>query len=387
MPRIRIPYFDNSIINPICQTATYFFKSTKEVIDYHDGISKVGRYARYDNPSWLEVEEKLASLDKSESALLFPSGMSAITTALLTILCHGDKLIFTGKGYRNIRSLCYDIIAKYGINVATLPLPNNEDFYDILLKEYSSNLKAVFIECPSNPHTFLVNLEKVREIVGRTCVIIVDSTFSSPINFRPIEFGADLVIHSCGKYIGGHADLMAGSIAGKLDLIKLIKKTRDIVGSIPDAHTAFLLNRSLSTLSMRMDVINSSGRKLAEFLSKNKKIGTVYYTGLQEHPHYNLGQKYLKGHGGVVTFEVLSDVSLVSKIVDSTNIPFMGTNFGSSHSMIEQLSIFTYYKQSYQEKTDLGIKDNLIRYSVGFDDDVDRIISDLDQAINKCINV
>ncbi len=307
--------------------------------------------------------------------------MSAITTTLLTFLQLNDKIVFTGKGYRNIRSFCFDILKKHGVCVVTLPLLNNTCIYDIIADECAKNLKVVFIESPSNPHLFLVEIKRIRDIVGASCIIIVDSTFSTSVNFQPVKFGADLVIHSCGKYIGGHADIMAGSVAGRSFLIEQIRKTRNILGSIVDPNTAFLLNRSLSTLRMRIEHLNSSGQKLAEYLSSNKHIGRVFYTGLTQHPQYSLGERYLSGHGGVVTFEILNESSKISNIIDKVEIPYMGTNFGSSHSMIEQLSIFTYYNQTEKERDDLGITDNLIRYSIGFEDNIDDIIYDLEIAI------
>ena len=250
MSRIRKQYFHNSVTNPIFQTATYYFENTEQVVDYHLKKSRVGRYARYDNPSWLEVEEKLASLDECEDALIFPSGMSAITTTFLTFLKSGHQLLFTGKGYRNIRNFSFDIIEKFNTRVVTLPLLNSENLYERFDSLYNDSTKIVFIEAPSNPHMFLIDLDKIKQKLNNNTILIVDSTFSTPINFKPKFFGADLVIHSCGKYIGGHADIMAGSVAGNKELISEIRKTRNIVGSIIDPHSAFLLNRSFATLKM-----------------------------------------------------------------------------------------------------------------------------------------
>lgn len=385
MSRIRKQYFQNSVTNPIYQTATYFFENTEQVIDYHLQKSKVGRYARYDNPSWLEVEEKLALLDECEDALIFPSGMGAITTTFFTFLKSGHQLLFTGKGYRNIRNFSFDIIKKFNIQVVTLPLLSCENLYERFDSLYNDSTKIVFIEAPSNPHMFLVDLHKIKQKLNEDTILIVDSTFSTPINFKPKYFGADLVIHSCGKYIGGHADIMAGSVAGNKELISEIRKTRNIVGSIIDPHSAFLLNRSLATLKMRMDQLNNNGLLLARFLEQHPKIKRVFYTGLDSHPQFDLAQKYLSGHGGVVTFELEGTKEDVSQFVDSTKLPYMGTNFGSSCSMIEQLSIFTYFNQTKQEKKELGITDNLVRFSIGFDDSIDELIDDIESCIKNKI--
>jgi cystathionine gamma-synthase len=386
MARTRTNDYSNAVINPIYQTSTYYFESTDQVIQYHLGQTKIGRYARYDNPSWLEIERKLAALDYCEEALVFPSGMSAIATTLLSILEAKDRLIFTGKGYRNIRKFCFDILDKFDAEVLTLPLLDSEDIYELLAKQYTSHTKAVLIESPSNPHMFLVDLGRVREIIGNSCILIVDSTFSSPVNFKPKLYGADLVIHSCGKYVGGHGDIMAGSVAGNRDLIDKIRQTRNVMGSILDPNTAFLLNRSISSLELRMKHLNHAGQKLAEYLDQHEYIGKVYYTGLKDHPQYDLAKQYLSGHGGVITFEIKAGKEEVSEFVDSVEIPFMGTSFGLAHSMIEQLSIFTYFKQSEVEKKDLGIADNMVRYGIGIEDDIEAIIYDIDHSLTKVLN-
>jgi cystathionine gamma-synthase len=378
MAKKRKQYYCNSVVNPVYQTATYYFENTEQVINYHLGRTKVGRYARYDNPSWLEVEEKLAILDKCEDALVFPSGMSAIAATLFTFLSVGENFLFTGKGYRNIRNFSFDILGRFGIDVITLPLANGDNFYERFTSSYKSNTKVIFVESPSNPHLFLVDLQKIKERIDETTILIVDSTFSTPINFQPKLFGADLVIHSCGKYIGGHADMMAGSVAGSTQLISKIRKTRNVIGNIIDPQAAFLLNRSLSTLEIRINNLNEKGLLLAKFLESHPKVTKVFYTGLDSHPQNDLAKKYLSGHGGVVTFEIKGRKEDVSNFIDNIKLPYMGTNFGSSYSMIEQLSIFTYFNQTKGEKKDLGITDNLVRYSIGLDDSIDAIISDID---------
>lgn len=380
MTKKRTSPYTNAVVSPIYQTATYYFESTAQIIDYHEGRQKVGRYGRYDNPAWVEVEEKLANLDGAAQALLFPSGMSAIATTMMTFLGANDKLVFTGKGYRNIRTFSYDILGKYGTNAVSLALLNSNDVYDQLAQECTDDLKVVFLETPSNPHMYLIDVDRVRKIIGPDPILIVDSTFSTPANFQPLSHGADLVIHSCTKYLGGHADILAGSVAGGEDLIEQIRKTRNVMGTIVDPNSVFLLNRSLSTFPMRMQHINAAGQQLAEHLAQDPRIGRVLYTGLRDHPHHDLARQCLRGHGGVVTFEVNGSEESVSKFVDRLQIPYMGTNFGSAQSMVEQLGLFTYYKLSPEERVDLGITDNMIRYSIGFDDTVDAIVSDIEQA-------
>lgn len=375
-------YFSNSVVSPIHTAATYYFENTKQVIRYHNKKEKVGRYGRYDNPNWLEVEEKLAKLDLCEDALIFPSGMSAIATTLMSLSEKRKRIIYTGKGYRNIRNLCGNILAKFGVDPVSLSPANSEKFIADFKKYYNDDTGIVFLEIPSNPHLYLVDLEKIKKIINESTLLIVDSTFSSPINFQPIKWGADLIIHSCGKYIGGHADLMAGSVAGKKETIEKIRNYRNVLGSIADSHSAYLLNRSIATLGMRIEYLNKAGLKLARFLENHPKIKKVFYSGLPSYPNCNLAEKYLSGHGGVVTFELRTSKSKTAKFVDLLKIPYMGTNFGSCHSMVEQCSIFTYYNETKEIRDDLGISDTLIRYSIGFES-IDDIINDISETLNK----
>lgn len=382
MSKKKKQYFNNGIVTPINTSATYFFEDTNQVIRYHEGKEKVGRYGRYDNPNWLEAEERLAKLDLCEDALIFPSGMSAISTTLMSLVEKGERIIYTGKGYRNIRNLCNNILTKFGADPISLSPENSEKFMSDFKKYYNDATAIVFLEIPSNPHLHLVDVEKIKSIIKKDTLLIVDSTFSSPINFQPAKWGADLVIHSCGKYIGGHADLMVGSVAGKKELIEKIRNYRNVMGCIVDSHSAYLLSRSLSTLKMRMDYLNQAGLLLANFLENHPKVKKVFYSGLPSYPNRDLAEKYLNGHGGVVTFELNVSKEKTSDFVDSLKIPYMGTNFGSCYSMVEQCSIFTYYNETEKVRADLGISDTLIRYSIGFEK-IEDIISDIDEALKK----
>jgi len=199
MPRTRSLFFENSVIQPIYHSASFFFSNSKQVENYHKGLEKLGRYGRYDNPSWLEVESELALLDQADQALLFPSGMNAISTILLTFLQSGDQCIYTGKGYRNIRNLCSAVLPRYGITTVSVPLDTPGSFRQAFTKAYNPKTRIVLLECPSNPHLYVPDILFVKSQVRGNTLIVVDSTLASPINLKPVTLGADLVVHSCGK--------------------------------------------------------------------------------------------------------------------------------------------------------------------------------------------
>ena len=383
MAKVRKHHYENSLQPPTYQTATYYFRDTQEVVDYHSGRTALGRYGRYDSPNCLQAEEELAALDGYDSALVFTSGMGAIAATAMALLKTGDRAFFTGKGYRNIRNLFVEVLPRFGIETIDLPLFADDRPYELLEKEFDSRCKVVFIESPSNPHLFLADVARIRQIVGDQATLIVDSTFATPINFKPVQCGADLVIHSCGKYIGGHADLMAGSVAGDERRIEAIRKIRNVTGGILDPHSAVLLNRSFATLVLRMNSLNEKGAAVASELAKMHGIGRVFHTSLATHPNSELAGRVLSGHGAVVSFEVDGPPEMAARFVDETRLPYMGTNFGSHVSMIEQVRVFTYYKCSPEECAEIGISDTLIRLSIGLNDDAASIVEDIRGALDR----
>ena len=378
MSKSKKQVYSNSCLTPIYQNLAYFFENTDQVIQYHKGQGYFGRYGRYDNPNWLEFEAKMAALDNYESALVFSSGMNAVTTTVCALLEQNDTLIYTGKCYRKIRSLFSQILPKWGIQTISID-PTDNSFSSI---QSLKKARMVFVEMPSNPHLYLVDLEKVRNEMHPDALLVVDSTLSSPFNCQPQKWGADLVIHSCSKYIGGHGDVLAGSVAGSQYLIEQIRNYRDVMGGVVDAHAASLLNRSLATLELRMQHFNKEGMKLAQYLQAQSQVKQVFYTGLETHPHYHLAKEYLTGHGGLISFELDMNEQETSQFVDALKIPFMGTNFGSSQSMVEQCSVFTYFNLSPQERQKIGISDSLIRLSIGYEGS-DLLIKDINQALNS----
>lgn len=382
-PRQRLAFrFNNPISIPILETVSYFFEDTNHVIQYHEGKVQQARYGRYDNPTWEYAENEIARLEGTEAALIFPSGMNAISTVFFTFYKQGGSFVYTENCYRNIKRFSTEIMRSFGAEAIGL-LTSERDFIENLEDNINETTQFVFIEAPSNPHCYMVDFERVKELTQRkNTITIVDSTFASPINFQPIRYGADLVIESCTKYLSGHGDLMMGCVAGKRELIEQIRQYRNVLGGISTAKNAALLLRSLKTLKMRMEYYNKVGQEMAEFLSNHSRIKKVFYLGLPSHPHYELGQRFLNGFGGVISFEVDGSKEQVSQFIDNLRIPFISTNFGTYCTLIEQYGIFTLYNEDEKEKKRLGINDQLIRLSLGFED-ISELKQDIDQALNK----
>jgi cystathionine gamma-synthase len=385
MPRNVKRYYDNSPLLPVYRNVAYCFDDTAEVIAYHERKLELGRYARYDSPNCLLVEQELADLDECEAALVFTSGMSAITSMALALLKPGDKVLYTSHCYRNIRTLFDELLQSFGIEAIGLPSFCSEEAYYEIERRYDDKCRLLFIESPSNPHLYLADLVKIKSLIGPDTIVAVDSTLSSPENYKPRRFGADLVIHSCSKYIGGHGDLMAGSIAGSAISIDKIRKTRNIIGGILDPESASMIHRSLATLGLRMKSINEKGIYLAEQLASMPEVRRVYYTGILGHPNFDLATACLEGHGGVVSFELDGSASMTSKFIDAIKLPFMGSNFGSDISMIEQPRVFTYYACTNLECHQLGISDSLVRLSIGLRDSAEMLVADIRAALDQIL--
>lgn len=382
MPKSRkLEKYTNSIVPPRYQSASYSFNDKEEVVTgLHEKSLPLGRYGRYDNPSWLVAEAQLAELNKTEGALVFSSGMAAHSTTFLTLLSNGSKMAMPSESYRQVRKLCFTTLRRFGVDVTELSVKHSEAFLENL-KEIGQDLDLLHLEMPSSPQMFLIDLEKIRGVVSDKTIITMDCSFAPPQNFLPHEHGVDIALYSVTKYLGGHGDILAGAATGSLRLLDRIKEVRDTTGGITDGGTAELISRSLQTLDMRVQKANVMGRQLADFLEGHELVDRVFYNGLSSHPHHELAKKYLRGHGGVVTFEVPGTELEVAHFVDLLQLPYMASNFGSHVSLVEQSTFFTYYEYSDEELIDISVPRTTVRYSVGYTDSIEEICADIDRAL------
>jgi cystathionine gamma-synthase len=367
----------DALTTPILQTSTYTFVDTAELRDHFEGRIERQEYGRYGNPTQRIAEKKLAALDCAEDGLLFSSGMAAITTTLFAMLSRGAHVVVTDDAYRRTRQFLNQTLRRYGVDVSTVPAGD----YDRIEEAVRPNTRLIFSESPTNPYNRIVDLEKIVEIARRRRVkTIIDSTFATPVNQRPLEFGIDLVIHSATKYLGGHNDLLAGAVLGKSALIAGIRDLQAITGAVPDPFAAYLLIRGLKTLALRVARQNENAERLAAFLDGHPKISVVHYPSLPSHPEHDIAVRQMTGFGGVVSFEVDGDIDATSRLIDACRIPLIAPSLGGVESLIEQPALMSFYELTTEERLQLGIKNNLVRYSVGVEDTED-LIADLEQAL------
>ena len=315
----------NAVTTAIFQTSTYAFRDSHELIEYMEGHIEREEYGRYGNPTQRVVERKLAALDGGEAALLFSTGMCAITTTLLAMLGRGSHLVLTADGYRRTRQFCRTMLQRLGIEYTFVETGD----YEALEAAIRPTTRLLFSESPTNPHLRVMDLDRLVEIGRKHQVkIAIDSTFATPYNQRPVDFGIDLVIHSATKYLGGHNDLMAGVVVGSRGLVSAIRDMQAMLGGITDPHTAYLLLRGLKTLGLRLRKQNDNGMAVARFLEEHPRVRRVYYPGLSSHPDYKVACEQMKGFGGVVSFEIDGDMKTTSTFIDRLNIPLHRPKFG-----------------------------------------------------------
>jgi cystathionine gamma-synthase len=369
----------HALATPIVQTATYTFANTQELVDHFDGKIERVEYGRYGNPTQRIAEAKLAALEGADDCLLFSSGMAAMTTALFAILSRGTHVVVTDDSYRRTRQFLNQTLHRYGIEVSTVPAGD----YDALEDAIRPTTRALVSESPTNPHNRIVDLARFADIGRRHRVkTVIDGTFATPYNQRPLEFGVDIVMHSATKYLGGHNDLLAGAVLGSRDLVDAVRSLQAITGAVVDPFAAYLLVRGLKTFALRVERQNANALAIAEFLARHPRVVAVHYAGLPSHPEHEIARKQMRGYGGVVSFEVDGDLAVGSRVVDAVRIPHIAISLGGVESLIEQPAIMSFYELTTEERLAIGIKDSLIRYSVGIEDAED-LIADLAQALDR----
>lgn len=362
---------------PIYQTAT--FQLTDAVYKAMQGGHPRDEliYSRYDNPTCLALERKLAALEGAEDALVFSSGMAAISVALETFLKAGDRLVCAEDLYGGVRSLVVNRFPTFGIEVELVPTTDNAAWKRAL----SRPTRLVYCEGISNPLLRVADLEVIANFAHRAgALAVIDNTFATPVNSKPLEHGFDIVVHSATKYLGGHTDLIAGSLAGRRELVGKCWDRRMQGGACLDPHTAFLVERGVKTLVLRMKAQNANAAKVAAFLSRDARVEMVSYPGLESHPQHELAARQLSGFGGMVAFALPSAQKAISSMRNLKLIK-EATSLGGVESVISMPINTSHARLTEAELRAAGIRPGTLRLSCGIED-VEDLIADLDQAMN-----
>jgi cystathionine gamma-synthase len=366
----------------VAQTATYTFTNTADLEQYMRGEDKDPEreeYGRYGNPTVREVERRVAALDGTEDGVAFSSGMAAISTALLSLTKTGDHVVMFDDCYRRTRQLVTKLLSRFGVEHSVVPAGD----LSIVEQAIRPNTRVVIGESPTNPYLHCTDLERLAQIVKRRGRIrtLVDSTFATPVNSRPHDYGIDLVVHSATKYLAGHNDVLGGVVTGPSHLVSLLRDSRGVLGSVLDPHAAFLVARGLKTLGVRVERQNATALAVARALSSHPKIERVFYPGLDSHPSHAAAAAQMRGFGGVVSFHVKGGRAAASKVVDACKLAVIAPSLGGVETLIEQPCIMSFFELGPEELAAIGIDPSLIRLSVGIEETED-VVRDVLRALD-----
>ena len=366
-PRPRI---DGAVEMPIFQSATYEYRGESRYDDV--------RYLRLNNtPNHLALHAKLATLEGSQAALVTASGMAAITSTLLTVLRAGDHLLAQSCLYGGTHDLVTGEFGGLGLTADFIDADRRETW----AAQLKPNTRAIYVESLTNPLLEVADLTAVVEFArAHGLISIIDNTFASPVNYRPIAAGFDLVVHSATKYLNGHSDIVAGAVAGSSELIERIRHKANHLGGSLDPHAAFLLNRGLKTLALRVRYQNDSALRIARFLEAHPGVTRVHYAGLESHPRHARAQRLFAGFGGVLSFELEGAAQRADEFAARVRIPAIAPSLGGVHTLLTRPATTSHAGLSREDRQRLGISEALLRLSVGIEA-TDELIEDFTQAL------
>ena len=366
-PRPRI---DGAVEMPIFQSATFEYRGEARYDDV--------RYLRLNNsPNHLALHAKLAALEGAQAALVTASGMAAITTTLLTVLSAGDHLLAQSCLYGGTHDFVTREFAGLGLSAGFIDA-DRPDTWEAQLKP---NTRAIYVEAMTNPLLEVADLAAVVEFArAHGLVTLIDNTFASPVNFRPIAAGFDLALHSATKYLNGHSDIVAGAVIGRGDLIERIRHKANHLGGTLGPHAAFLLNRGLKTLVLRVRYQNDSTLRLARFLEAHPAVTAVHYAGLASHPRHERARRLFAGFGGVLSFELQGGAARADEFASRVRIPAVAPSLGGVHTLLTRPATTSHSGLTREDRLRLGISDGLLRLSVGIESTED-LIEDFTQAL------
>jgi cystathionine beta-lyase/cystathionine gamma-synthase len=360
---------------PIYQTSTFEVEDNEEQIR----VTTTDRYyTRWGNPTITEAEQTVAAIEGTEGARTFASGMGAITTTVLALLKSGDHIVAQRDLYGGVAKFLSEWLPKLGIETTFIDTTDYEQYARAIRK----NTKMLYLESPTNPALHIVDMKKTAALAKQHGLIsMIDSTFGTPINQRPAEYGFDLVMHSGTKYLSGHADLTCGVVCGRQELMDQLWDTRTTLGNVMDPHAAWLLIRGLKTLAVRVARQNENAQRVAEFLGQHGKVRRVHYPFLKSHPQHAIAREQMTGGGGMVTFEVEGTGDDARRVSEAMRLFRLATSLGGVESLVSIPVLTSHAMISAEQRAEMGVNEQMVRLSVGIES-ADDLIADLEHALH-----
>ncbi|MDF2948485.1 MAG: methionine gamma-lyase [Sedimentibacter sp.] len=373
-----------ALATPIYQTSTFIFDSAEQG-GRRFALEEEGYiYTRLGNPTSSQVEDKLANLENAEAAVAMSSGMGAITSVFWAALSGGDHVVAAKTLYGCTFAYLNHGLSRFGVETTFVDTSNPEN----VRKAMRPNTKIVYLESPANPNMLISDIEEISKIAHETegCIVVVDNTYSTPYIQRPLELGADVVVHSATKYLNGHGDVIAGFAVGSREIINQVRLVgiKDMTGSVMSPFDSYLINRGMKTLEIRMEKHCSNAQKVAEFLEAHPAVENIAYPGLKSFPQYDLANKQMSLPGAMIAFEVKGGLEAGKKLMNSLELCTLAVSLGDTETLIQHPASMTHSPYTPEERAMSGISEGLVRLSVGLEDAGD-IIDDLKQALDKLI--
>ncbi|WP_294666281.1 methionine gamma-lyase [uncultured Fusobacterium sp.] len=367
---------------PIFQTSTFVFDSAEQG-GKRFALEEPGYiYSRLGNPTTTVLEDKIAQLEHGEAAVATSSGMGAISSVMWTILKAGDHIISDKTLYGCTFAFFNHGLSRFGIEVSFVDTADAE----AVKKAIKPNTRAVYLETPANPNLKIVDIKAIAEVAhtNPNTLVIVDNTFSTPYCQRPIELGADIVVHSATKYLNGHGDVIAGIVISRKDLIDQIRLVgiKDMTGSVLGPMEAYLIIRGMKTLEVRMKKHCENAMKVAEFLAAHNKVAEVYFPGLKSHPGHEIAAKQMDAFGGIMSFELKGGFEAGKILLNNLKLCSLAVSLGDTETLIQHPASMTHSPYTKEERMEAGITDGLVRLSVGLEN-IEDIIADLEYGLSK----
>ncbi len=366
-----------SLTTPIYETSTFVFDSVADVIKYQEGKLNGYLYSRYENPTVVAVEQKVAAVDGAEAALLFSSGMAAISTALLTLLKPGDEILCSAAIYGGTFHIIEDLMARFGVDRRFVTLEQLADLAPV----FGAKTKMVWFESPINPTLRCVDVRKVAAACRKAGVMsVIDNTFASALNQPVASMGIDLAMQSATKYLNGHSDVTGGALSGAKSVIAPLSKARRLLGGIMDPLPAFALGRGMKTMPLRVAQHNANALAVARHFEGHPALERVYYPGLESHPDHAIAKAQMSGFGGVVTIDVKDGKDGAFRVFDRLKVIKRAASLGGVESICSLPILTSQYGLTDEELVAAGVSKGMVRMSIGLEDASD-LIADLEQAL------
>lgn len=367
---------------PIFQTSTFVFDSAEQG-GKRFALEEPGYiYSRLGNPTTTVLEDKIAQLESGEAAVATSSGMGAISSVMWTILKAGDHIISDKTLYGCTFAFFSHGLSRFGIEISFVDTADGE----AVKKAMKPNTRAVYLETPANPNLKIVDIKAIAEIAhtNPNTLVVVDNTFSTPYCQRPLELGADIVVHSATKYLNGHGDVIAGMVISRKDLVDQIRLVgiKDMTGSVLGPMEAYLIIRGMKTLEVRMRKHCENALKVAEFLEAHDKVAEVYFPGLKSHPGHEIAAKQMDAFGGIMSFELKGGFEAGKILLNNLKLCSLAVSLGDTETLIQHPASMTHSPYTKEERMEAGITDGLVRLSVGLEN-IEDIIADLEYGLSK----